>query len=375
MEYIKLKDLASINIGQQIDTKAIKKVNKYKYVNGGIEPSGFYNEFNCTGETITISEGGASCGFVNYYSENFWCGCHCYMLKAKGDSKYLYYALKGNEKRLMEIRTGAAMPNIKKSSLSEMIINVDLNIENQKNVVELLDNLNSMIETKRDQLEEYENLIKSRFIEMFGDLEANSNSYKKEEFKNLCVKISDGLHGTPKYDDNGGYYFVNGNNLGNNDIKITSATRRVNESEYKKHFFEFNSKTIFLSINGTLGNVAFYNNEPIILGKSVAYCILKDTLNKTFVSELFKSDYFKLYMISHSTGSTITNFGLKAFREYSMIVPPIDLQNQFASFVKLIDKSKVVYQSRYFLCEFLTFVSSTRAYSNVVSILACPNIC
>jgi type I restriction enzyme S subunit len=83
-----------------------------------------------------------------------------------------------------------------------------------------------------------------------------------------CVsKLGDGLHGTPNYYEDE-YYFVNGNNLINGKIVIKKDTKKVNFEEYKKHKRDLNERTILVSINGTLGNVAFYNNEKVILGKS-----------------------------------------------------------------------------------------------------------
>tara|TARA_Y100001949_G_scaffold171552_1_gene174195 strand:+ start:1562 stop:1933 length:372 start_codon:yes stop_codon:yes gene_type:complete len=87
----------------------------------------------------------------------------------------------------------------------------------------------------------------------------------------LTSRIGDGIHGTPVYCENGGYPFVNGNNLKSGTIEITNDTKRVSKEEYEKYFIEFDEKTLFLSINGTLGNLAKYQGEEMVLGKSAAY--------------------------------------------------------------------------------------------------------
>ena len=95
MEIKLLKDVCSISKGQQINGDDLLKKGDYKFFNGGINASGYWNEYNVKENSISISEGGNSCGYVNYQIEPFWCGAHCYYLyDLKVSSKYLYYYLK-----------------------------------------------------------------------------------------------------------------------------------------------------------------------------------------------------------------------------------------------------------------------------------------
>ncbi|MCR4733512.1 MAG: hypothetical protein K5829_00695 [Treponema sp.] len=94
---------------------------------------------------------------------------------------------------------------------------------------------------------------------------------------------------------NGDYYFVNGNNLCNGKIIIKDDTKRVSQIEYNKYKKNLNQNTILVSINGTLGNIAFYNNENIILGKSACYFNLFEKQFKDFMFFLLSSEYFKKY--------------------------------------------------------------------------------
>ena len=77
----------------------------------------------------------------------------------------------------------------------------------------------------------------------------------------LCTKIGDGLHGTPTYEDDSGCYFINGNNLKNGSIVISKSTKEVSKKDYMIHFRELHENTLLLSINGTLGEMAFYKGE------------------------------------------------------------------------------------------------------------------
>lgn len=146
----------------------------------------------------------------------------------------------------------------------------------------------------------------------------------------LVSILGDGLHGTPHYDDSGAYFFINGNNLSNGIIKIKPGTKKVNLEEYTKHRKDLNISTIFVSINGTLGNVAFYNSEPVMLGKSACYfnMIEHQSESKLFIKRVIESPYFKKYAIDQASGTTIKNLGLKAMNLLPIAVPPISEQKR-----------------------------------------------
>src|SRR5690554_1211153 len=117
--------------------------------------------------------------------------------------------------------------------------------------------------------------------------------WKKVTLKELSTKIGDGLHGTPKYDEEGEYYFINGNNLINGNILIKSDTKRLNENEYLKIKKDLSDRTILVAINGTLGNIGFYKGEPIALGKSACYINLKKEVDKNYIRYVLEGQHFQ----------------------------------------------------------------------------------
>lgn len=146
--------------------------------------------------------------------------------------------------------------------------------------------------------------------------------------------LGDGIHGTPNYDISGNYYFVNGNNLNNGKIEIKSDTKKVNQSEYEKYKKELNKNTVFVSINGTLGNVAFYENENIILGKSACYFNLIKNEMKKFIYWLIKTKYFLDYANQEATGTTIKNVSLTAMRNFPLPLPPLAEQKRIVAAIE-----------------------------------------
>ncbi|MCI6365554.1 MAG: restriction endonuclease subunit S [Spirochaetia bacterium] len=146
--------------------------------------------------------------------------------------------------------------------------------------------------------------------------------------------LGDGIHGTPNYDILGNYYFVNGNNLNNGKIEIKPDTKKVNQSEYEKYKKELNNNTVFVSINGTLGNIAFYENEKIILGKSVCYFNLIKNEMKIYIYWLIKTKYFLDYANEEATGTTIKNVSLAAMRNFPIPLPPLAEQKRIVAAIE-----------------------------------------
>lgn len=117
---VPLSDIATVWKGQQLNKDAMVEDGAYYALNGGIKPSGRTTEWNCEADTITVSEGGNSCGFVSCNRERFWCGGHCYALTKlmhDVDAHYLFHYLKGKQSRVMALRVGSGLPNIQKSDI------------------------------------------------------------------------------------------------------------------------------------------------------------------------------------------------------------------------------------------------------------------
>lgn len=139
---VPLLDVASIRKGQQLNKLDMTDGGKYPVWNGGVSPSGYTDSFNTQKYTITVSEGGNSCGFVNYINEPFWLGGHCYAIKKLRDAKikyrYLYFFLKAHERRIKRLRVGSGLPNIQRNDLLRYIVCYP-NTETQDRITRLMD--------------------------------------------------------------------------------------------------------------------------------------------------------------------------------------------------------------------------------------------
>ena len=161
--------------------------------------------------------------------------------------------------------------------------------------------------------------------------------WKEYQLKDATTVLGDGLHGTPKYDENGTVFFINGNNLVDGKIEIKESTKRVSEDEANKYKKNLNSRTILVSINGTIGNVAKYQGEACILGKSACYFNVSEDFDLNFIYYVVASKQFKNSITHLSTGTTIKNVSLETMRNYSFAAPSINEQKRIAELLSSLD--------------------------------------
>ena len=147
----------------------------------------------------------------------------------------------------------------------------------------------------------------------------------------ITSTIGDGLHGTPQYNSEGDYFFINGNNLSNRKIVIKNETKRVSVSEYEKYKKPLNRSSILVSINGTIGNIGIYDGEKIMLGKSACYMNMVSPINIQYICIILESQYFLKYAIGSATGSTIKNVPLKAINNFKLPFPPVSEQQRIVA--------------------------------------------
>jgi type I restriction enzyme S subunit len=166
----------------------------------------------------------------------------------------------------------------------------------------------------------------------------NAGEWEESQLAKLTTRISDGIHTTPNYQENGEYAFINGNNLVNGKILIDEKTKRVNVDEFKKHRKPLDANSILMSINGTIGNLAFYRNEDVILGKSACFINVDiGVVDRIFIYNLLQTDKVKNAFTTELTGSTIKNLSLGAIKGVLISVPTLPEQQRIATCLSSLD--------------------------------------
>ncbi|WP_051622791.1 restriction endonuclease subunit S [Mycoplasmopsis primatum] len=143
VEYEKIKDICKVYKGTQLNKSKLHTFGEFPVINGGKEPSGYWNQYNFNENNITISQGGASAGYVDWQKNKFWAGAHCYVCISndkKINNKFLFYVLKNNENKLQQKQYGAGIPSLGLDTLQDIQIPIP-HISVQNKIVEILDKL------------------------------------------------------------------------------------------------------------------------------------------------------------------------------------------------------------------------------------------
>lgn len=290
-------------------------------------------------DTVLIAMYGATIGATSIL-KMFACtnqACAAFRKNDKVIPEFLYYFLKSRKERFIKDGVGGAQPNISAGYLKKVEIELPP-LEEQQVIVNILDKASSIILGKKYEIQLLDELVKARFVEMFGD--------EKNELIRLgdvCIKITDGTHKTPKYLDRG-ITFISAKNIVNGELNF-SDVKYISEDEYmeiqKRCQTELND--ILLSKSGSLGEPVIVKSEER-LGLFESLAIIKYDRNKLlpeFLCEQLKTEKIQRQFRTGTKGVAVKHLHLGVIADIGIIVPPIELQNQFADFVRAIDKSKV----------------------------------
>ena len=253
----------------------------------------------------------------------------------------LYYLL--NSKTFKDQKdansTGATQKAITNSGLKKIYLRIP-NYNNQKEIAEILSNIEKIISFKERQLKEYDQLIKSRFVEMFGDPIKNEKKWNVNTLNVVC-DVRDGTHDSPKYVDEG-YPFITSKNITNNGIDFSTA-QFINENDYLKinQRSRVDNGDILMPMIGTVGGAIIVKKDRDFAIKNVALIKFntKKVLNE-FIKHILNSDAMNFHFDDLKKGGTQKFIGLKTIRNLRIITPSIELQSDFAKFVQQVDKLK-----------------------------------
>ena len=165
----RLDEISDIKKGKQLNKSELTELGAYPCINGGVNPSGYTENWNRNENTITISEGGNSCGYVNYLKTKFWCGGHCYSLLNLSElvfDTFLFQLLKNNEQKIMRLRVGSGLPNIQLKEISKIILRLPI-LDEQKKIADFLSSIDKKIDCVSVQIDKTREFKKGLLQQMF----------------------------------------------------------------------------------------------------------------------------------------------------------------------------------------------------------------
>ena len=310
------------------------------------------------GEFILVAEDGAN-DLKNYpvrcVQGRIWVNNHAHVLQGKYDSadnKFLACAISQADIESLLVGGGRAKLN------AENLMDMNLLLPNkaeQMRIGKYLAQLDHLITLHQQKITLLTKLKKAMLEKMFPKkgtvipefrFNGFANAWEQRKFSQGVSEIGDGLHGTPTYCDNGNVFFINGNNLVDGKIVINSETKTVDETQQSLSDKDLDDNTILLSINGTIGNLAYYSGEKLMLGKSAAY-IKVSAFDIKFVYTYLQTPSVHSYFMNSLTGTTIKNLGLKAIREMKLDIPQdIDEQKKIGDYFSTLDNLITLHQRK-----------------------------
>ena len=325
---------------KQWKTIAVSDLNENGYwVYGANGIIGQYKNYNHEESVIMITCRGATCGEINISKPKSWINGNAMCLDNLSKQvmiKYLYYCLKAFN--FKQIISGSAQPQITLMGSKKIIVEI-IPLKAQAEIIQKLDFIEKLIYLKRQQLNKMDDLVKSRFIEMF----INRN-YPIRRLSDACNKITDGTHETPNYLSDG-VTFISAKNIIDGKINLDDV-KYISNDEYHEiqKRCALSLGDILLTKSGTLGTCAIVATEQQ-LGLFESLAVVKydrNIFNSQFLCEQLRSDNVQNQFKNGTKGVAIKHLHLNVIGDTNVIIPPMPKQNQFADFVQQVDKSKVV---------------------------------
>ena len=308
---------------------------------------GYYDKYNHENPVVTITCRGATCGTVNitepksYITGNAMC-----LDNVRPDIllEYLYYCLLHYD--FSNVISGSAQPQITRQGLEKVKIAI-CSIEEQNKRTSSLRKISTVIAARQQQLQKLDELVKARFVEMFGDPQTNPKGYEKRKLGLLAKKISDGVHAKPEYAETG-RPFLSVVNI-NKGIINFEGCKFVSEEAYQKMIKSTHPErgdVLYTKVGATYGIPAYVDTDTEFC-LYVSVCLIKpkhDEIDSRFLALSMSMPYIKRQADSRIKGIGVPDLHLNQISEFDILCPPREEQELFVAFVEQVDKSKVAIQ-------------------------------
>ncbi len=345
VEYKTIGDICTIKKGVQLNKDKLRDEGKYPVINGGINPSGYWDEYNFEGGLITISQGGASAGYVNFINMPFWAGAHCYVVESCKEYlnyMYLYHFIKMQQKTFMQCQYGAGIPGLGLKSINSISIPIPP-LPVQEEIVRILDKfmeltselttkLTSELAARKQQYEYYFELLLN-FREEYD--------WKKIKLKEIC-DIYLGLTATPKY-TNSGVKFISAQNTSKDFLDLENV-KYISEIDYAKATSNAKPKRddiLFTRVGSNLGHpVIVDTDEKLCIFVSLGFLRIKNKniVSNSYLKHWMNTDLFWSQVRKKVFGAAKVNLNTGWLKEFELTLPPIDIQKKIVNHLDCFKK-------------------------------------
>lgn len=357
-EYQRLDEACHINMGQSPDSKSYNQEGVgLPFFQGNADFGAVHPETRvwCSSPTKIVEAGTllisvrAPIGALNFAKERSCIGRGLAGITPQNgvSLKYIYYCLKGKNKELNAKGTGSTFKAIAKSALGETPVKI-VSEEDQLKIIQTLDRVSSVIEARKQQLTELDNLIKARFVELFGNPVINNKGWNVSDLGQLTIKIGSGA--TPKggkeaYQTDG-ISLIRSMNVHNGKFEYKELAHISDEQAARLENVAVEENDVLLNITGASvarSCVVPTNVLPARVNQHVCIIRCKDSIMPDFINSLLIDDNYQdlLWSIAGS-GATREAITKQQVESLQIILPPISKQEEFSKFINRVDKSKLL---------------------------------
>ena len=343
---VRLTDICTPKQWKTIPTSELLSEGYPVYGANGI--IGYYSEYNHESPVIAITCRGATCGTINitapksYVTGNAMC-----LDNTRPDVllEYLYYCLLHYD--FHNVISGSAQPQITRQGLEKVSVELH-SLDEQRKIIDVLNTLEAIILARKNELQKLEDLVKARFVELFGDPKSNPNSYPISQLSEHIEFLTSGSRGWAQYCvDNGSEWFITIKNVKDCRISIDNMQpiNAPDNAEAKRT--KVQEGDLLISITADLGRTGVVTKEIADHGAYINQhltCIRlnKEILNPLYVAFFMESPAGKEQFESKNQSAVKAGLNFNSINSLRLLVPPMDEQSAFVEFVHQVDKSKVV---------------------------------
>lgn len=339
-----LKDCTKL--GTKIPTSEYLENGKYPIIDQGQNDiAGYYDSDNGLFKDVPAIVFGDHTRVVKYVDKPCFLGADGVKLLCPLDKdincKYLFYQL-----------SCADIPNTGYNRHFKWVKALDFKIpssDEQNHVVEVLDKVTELIFLRKQQLAKLDELVKARFVEMFGDAKLNPNNLPCCSLSEYIVFLTSGSRGWSQYFTDSGEYFITIKNVKNCKVTLqdVQCVTPPDNAEAKRTRVQEND--LLISITADLGRTGIVTKKIAEHGAYINQhltCIRlkQDKLNPLYVAYYMESDAGKEQFIAKNQSAVKAGLNFNAINSLKLMVPPLALQNQFAAFVERVDQQKQTVQ-------------------------------
>lgn len=268
--------------------------------------------------------------------------------KVEINKRYFVYAVQFKLKEMEAKTHGATMKHIVKKDFDSTLIPYP-SLKEQSRIAEIIDSIAKSINMRQKQLQKLNDLVRARFVEMFGTLHNNENGFDVVTIEDVCSLIKDGTHQTPQYTDDKetGYKFLSSKDVMSQKIDWTDIKYIPAELHEKLYAtIKPQRNDILMSKNGVNYGVAAVNDTDEVFDIYVSLALLrpKELIAPVFFRCAINNPETKKQFDSSIKGIGVPNLHLGEIKKTKIFLPPMELQKEFVSFVEQTDKSKAAVQ-------------------------------